>query len=74
MQIEKDKATYDISGGCTALMVLFLQGNLYVGNAGDSRWDSDARHACAICGRLSFLLFFVFNLLVPSSVQHVSLL
>ncbi|KAF6719264.1 Protein phosphatase 1H [Oryzias melastigma] len=37
VQIEKDKATYDISGGCTALMVLFLQGNLYVGNAGDSR-------------------------------------
>ncbi|KAM9376278.1 protein phosphatase 1H [Pholidichthys leucotaenia] len=36
-QIEKEKAVYNISGGCTALVVVFLLGNLYVGNAGDSR-------------------------------------
>ncbi|XP_015249411.1 PREDICTED: protein phosphatase 1H-like [Cyprinodon variegatus] len=37
MQIEKEKASFNISGGCTALMVACLQGKLYVGNAGDSR-------------------------------------
>ncbi|XP_068169227.1 protein phosphatase 1H [Antennarius striatus] len=36
-QIEKEKAVYNISGGCTALVVVYLLGNLYVGNAGDSR-------------------------------------
>ncbi|MEQ2181935.1 hypothetical protein GOODEAATRI_016822, partial [Goodea atripinnis] len=43
MQIEKEKASFNISGGCTALMVACLQGKLYVGNAGDSRCDSHAR-------------------------------
>ncbi|XP_068595410.1 protein phosphatase 1H [Brachionichthys hirsutus] len=37
VQIEKEKAVYNISGGCTALVVVYLLGNLYVGNAGDSR-------------------------------------
>ncbi|XP_014898024.1 protein phosphatase 1H [Poecilia latipinna] len=37
VQIEKEKASFNISGGCTALMVACLQGKLYVGNAGDSR-------------------------------------
>ncbi|XP_029910231.1 protein phosphatase 1H [Myripristis murdjan] len=37
IQIEKEKAVYNISGGCTALVVVYLLGNLYVGNAGDSR-------------------------------------
>ncbi|CAG5957715.1 protein phosphatase 1H [Menidia menidia] len=37
VQIEKEKGAYNISGGCTALMVMCLQGKLYVGNAGDSR-------------------------------------
>ncbi|XP_061577106.1 protein phosphatase 1H [Cololabis saira] len=37
VQIQKEKESYNISGGCTALMVLCLQGKLYVGNAGDSR-------------------------------------
>lgn len=37
VQIEKEKAVYNISGGCTALMVVYLLGKLYVGNAGDSR-------------------------------------
>uniref|UniRef100_A0A3Q3G800 Protein phosphatase, Mg2+/Mn2+ dependent, 1H n=1 Tax=Labrus bergylta TaxID=56723 RepID=A0A3Q3G800_9LABR len=37
VQIEKEKAVYNISGGCTALAVIYLQGKLYVGNAGDSR-------------------------------------
>lgn len=36
-QIERDKAVYNVSGGCTALAVIFLLGKLYVGNAGDSR-------------------------------------
>lgn len=37
VQIEKEKAVYNISGGCTALVVVCLDGKLYVGNAGDSR-------------------------------------
>ncbi|XP_036373766.1 protein phosphatase 1H-like [Megalops cyprinoides] len=36
-QIEREKIVYNISGGCTALVVVFLLGKLYVGNAGDSR-------------------------------------
>ncbi|XP_013883752.1 protein phosphatase 1H isoform X1 [Austrofundulus limnaeus] len=37
VQIEREKASYNVSGGCTALAVVFLKGKLYVGNAGDSR-------------------------------------
>ncbi|KAM4618393.1 protein phosphatase 1H [Polymixia lowei] len=37
LQIEKEKSVYNISGGCTALVVVYLLGKLYVGNAGDSR-------------------------------------
>ncbi|XP_029010671.1 protein phosphatase 1H [Betta splendens] len=37
VQIEREKAAYNISGGCTAMVVLYLLGKLYVGNAGDSR-------------------------------------
>ncbi|XP_029951161.1 protein phosphatase 1H [Salarias fasciatus] len=37
VQIEKEKSVYNISGGCTALVVVYLLGKLYVGNAGDSR-------------------------------------
>lgn len=37
MQIEKDKGVYNVSGGCTALAVVYLLGKLYVANAGDSR-------------------------------------
>lgn len=37
MQIEREKAVYNISGGCTALVVVYLLGKLYVANAGDSR-------------------------------------
>lgn len=40
MQIEREKAIYNISGGCTALVVVYLLGKLYVGNAGDSRWET----------------------------------
>uniref|UniRef100_A0A665WUQ3 Protein phosphatase 1H-like n=1 Tax=Echeneis naucrates TaxID=173247 RepID=A0A665WUQ3_ECHNA len=36
-QIEREKQVYNISGGCTALTVVYLLGKLYVGNAGDSR-------------------------------------
>ncbi|XP_061919266.1 protein phosphatase 1H-like isoform X2 [Entelurus aequoreus] len=36
-QIEKERAVNNISGGCTALVVVYLLGKIYVGNAGDSR-------------------------------------
>ncbi|XP_015197822.2 protein phosphatase 1H isoform X2 [Lepisosteus oculatus] len=36
-QIEKEKASFSISGGCCALVVIHLMGKLYVANAGDSR-------------------------------------
>uniref|UniRef100_A0A3B5M8N5 PPM-type phosphatase domain-containing protein n=1 Tax=Xiphophorus couchianus TaxID=32473 RepID=A0A3B5M8N5_9TELE len=36
-QLEREKQVYSISGGCTALTVVYLLGKLYVGNAGDSR-------------------------------------
>ncbi|KAF6733843.1 Protein phosphatase 1H [Oryzias melastigma] len=35
--IEKEKASYAISGGCCALAAIHLMGKLYVANAGDSR-------------------------------------
>uniref|UniRef100_A0AAY4D538 PPM-type phosphatase domain-containing protein n=1 Tax=Denticeps clupeoides TaxID=299321 RepID=A0AAY4D538_9TELE len=35
--IEKEKASYSISGGCCALAAVHLMGKLYVANAGDSR-------------------------------------
>ncbi|XP_028913264.1 protein phosphatase 1H [Ornithorhynchus anatinus] len=37
LQIERERKTYNISGGCTALIVLYMLGKLYVANAGDSR-------------------------------------
>ena len=36
-RIGEDKLRYKISGGCTALVALFILGKLYVANAGDSR-------------------------------------
>lgn len=36
-QIEKEKQAYNVTGGCTALAVVYLLGKLYVANAGDSR-------------------------------------
>ncbi|XP_028809670.1 protein phosphatase 1H-like [Denticeps clupeoides] len=36
-QIEREKAVFNISGGCTALAICYLLGKLYVANAGDSR-------------------------------------
>ncbi|KAI1883389.1 hypothetical protein AGOR_G00230930 [Albula goreensis] len=36
-QLAREKVVYSISGGCTALVVVFLLGKLYVANAGDSR-------------------------------------
>ncbi|KAI7811637.1 protein phosphatase 1H isoform X1 [Triplophysa rosa] len=35
--IGRERAVYLISGGCTALVVIYLLGKLYVANAGDSR-------------------------------------
>eukprot|EP00072_Mus_musculus_P041648 XP_006513803.1 PREDICTED: protein phosphatase 1H isoform X1 [Mus musculus] len=37
LQIERERSAYNISGGCTALIVVCLLGKLYVANAGDSR-------------------------------------
>ncbi|KAG8439511.1 hypothetical protein GDO86_005638, partial [Hymenochirus boettgeri] len=37
LQIERERSAYSISGGCTALIVVYLLGKLYVANAGDSR-------------------------------------
>ncbi|XP_024592666.1 protein phosphatase 1H isoform X2 [Neophocaena asiaeorientalis asiaeorientalis] len=37
LQIERERSSYSISGGCTALIVICLLGKLYVANAGDSR-------------------------------------
>ncbi|XP_053411396.1 protein phosphatase 1H isoform X3 [Nycticebus coucang] len=37
LQIERERSSYNISGGCTALVVVCLLGKLYVANAGDSR-------------------------------------
>lgn len=36
-QIEKEKQVHNVTGGCTALTVVYLLGKLYVANAGDSR-------------------------------------
>ncbi|KAI5094125.1 protein phosphatase 1H, partial [Silurus meridionalis] len=36
-QIERERVVYNITGGCTALVVVFFLGKLYVANAGDSR-------------------------------------
>jgi hypothetical protein len=37
-QIEHDKQTYSIFGGCAVIVALFLLGKLYVANAGDCRY------------------------------------
>ena len=34
-QIRRERETYRIKGGCTAIVMLFLQSKLYVANAGD---------------------------------------
>lgn len=36
-QIRRERETYRIKGGCTAIVALFLQGKLYISNAGDCR-------------------------------------
>ncbi|XP_055467979.1 protein phosphatase 1H [Psammomys obesus] len=43
LQIERERSAYNISGGCTALIVLCLLGKLYVANAGDSRYTLAAQ-------------------------------
>ncbi|ETE60997.1 Protein phosphatase 1H, partial [Ophiophagus hannah] len=35
LQIERERTVFNISGGCTALVVVYLLGKLYVANAGD---------------------------------------
>jgi len=36
-QIRRERQTYQIKGGCTAIVALFLQSKIYVANAGDCR-------------------------------------
>ncbi|XP_076363592.1 protein phosphatase 1H [Tachypleus tridentatus] len=36
-QIAQDKLRYKMTGGCTALVAVFILGKLYIANAGDSR-------------------------------------
>ena len=36
-QIRRERETYRIKGGCTAIVALYLQSKLYVANAGDCR-------------------------------------
>ena len=36
-QIRRERETYRIKGGCTAIVALFMQSKLYVANAGDCR-------------------------------------
>ncbi|KAM4048396.1 protein phosphatase 1J isoform 1-T1 [Anomaloglossus baeobatrachus] len=36
-QIERERTSHSIDGGCCALVTVFLMGKLYVANAGDSR-------------------------------------
>lgn len=36
-QIRRERETYRIKGGCTAIVALFLQSKLYISNAGDCR-------------------------------------
>lgn len=36
-QIRRERETYRIKGGCTAIVALFLQNKLFIGNAGDCR-------------------------------------
>lgn len=55
VQIEREKQIYNVTGGCTALTVVYLQGKLYVANAGDSRCEN--RQLKPDCQLLLLLLF-----------------
>lgn len=46
-QIEKEKQDYNVTGGCTALTIVYLLGKLYVANAGDSRCVGSPRFLSA---------------------------
>lgn len=43
-QIEREKQGYNVTGGCTALTVVYMLGKLYVCNAGDSRSVHPSSH------------------------------
>lgn len=38
-QIEQEKASQRLAGGCCALAAIYLMGKFYVANAGDSRYS-----------------------------------
>lgn len=42
-QIERERATRHVSGGCCALVAVYLLGKFYVANAGDSRYGARGR-------------------------------
>ena len=46
-QISQERVTFNISGGCTALVTLVLLGRLYVAHAGDGRWTF-VLHTCVL--------------------------
>nr|DBA31018.1 TPA: hypothetical protein GDO54_006933 [Pyxicephalus adspersus] len=66
LQIERERSTYNISGGCTSLVVVYLQGKIYVANAG----DSSIKHA-EIIGMFFFLLAFLQPHLLGNEFTHL---
>lgn len=52
-QIEQERVSQHISGGCCALAAVYLMGKFYVANAGDSRyvWPQPAlvSSLCCLC-------------------------
>lgn len=36
-KLKSESSVYNVKGGCTALVVLLLEGKMYIANAGDSR-------------------------------------
>lgn len=62
VQIEREKQIYSVTGGCTALTVVYLLGKLYVANAGDSRCvlrpsSEQTQTIAPVCFKNNFLPF-----------------
>lgn len=51
-QIERERASQHLPGGCCALAAIYLMGKFYVANAGDSRYSphSAALTVCSVAG------------------------
>lgn len=50
-QIEQERASQSISGGCCALAAVYLMGKFYVANAGDSRYSPRPSPRTRACPR-----------------------